>query len=220
MKIAGPSAGSFISDGTVNIASGGIMAMTAPVVYIQTGGITIVNGMLTSGSGENVGGGTVVGTGIINGNLIFTGGTMQPGGMATPGKLTINGNYIDSNTSFNELISGTGNGLLSINGTSTIGADSQLNIDLLGGFTPISGEMFTLMDFTSGSGAFTNAPSTGFEMDGYNWTIAYNTTDIVLDAGSPIASPTPEPDSLILMGTGLAALATFLWKKRVPQRVN
>jgi len=145
----------------------------------------------------------------------MTGGTIQPGGLTTPGTLTINGNFSQSTAMFNELIGNTGNGLLFISGTSNLGPGSQLNIDLLGGFTPFAGETFTLMDYSSGFGTFANAPSSGFQMDGFNWTIAYNANDIVLDAGSPISgAPTPEPSSLLLMSAGLAALASFLWKKR------
>jgi PEP-CTERM motif-containing protein len=205
--------------GTVQVNAGSTLQVIAP--FSQTGGKTQVDGTMLAVLGENVSGGTVLGTGIINGNVTLTGGTMQPGGLTTPGKLTINGDYSHSAALFNELIGSTGNGLLFINGASTLGPGALLNIDLLGSFTPFSGETFTLMDFLTGSGTFANAPTTGFQMDGFNWTIAYNANDIVLDAGSPVTggggggtTPTPEPSSLLLLSAGLAGLACSLWKKR------
>ena len=55
------------------------------------------------------------------------------------------------------------------------GAD--LNIDLLGGFTPTFGQTFTIMEFASLSGAFENAPG-DFTMDGFQWSIVYEPGDI------------------------------------------
>ena len=197
--------------GTVQVTAGSLLQVLAP--FTQTGGKTQVDGTLLAAFGENVSGGTVLGTGTINGNVTMTGGITQPGGASTPGALIIKGNY-DSNAAFNELINGSGNGLLVVNGSSTLESGALLNIELLGGFTPFVGETFTLMDFVSGAGTFANAPSTGFQMDGFNWTIAYNANDIVLDAGSPVTAPTPEPSSLFMLGTGLAAFVGSIWKKR------
>lgn len=200
--------------GTVQVNAGSTLQVIAP--FSQTGGKTQVDGTMLATLGENVSGGTVLGTGIINGNVTLTGGTIQPGGLTLPGTLTINGDFSHSTAAFNELIGSTGNGLLFINGASSLGPDSLLNIDLLGGFTPFSGESFILMDFLGGSGTFANAPTIGFEMDGFDWTIAYNANDIVLEAGSPVTTtPTPEPNSLLLLSAGLAALACSLWKNRV-----
>jgi hypothetical protein len=202
--------------GTVQVDAGStISVLLAP--FTQTGGKTQVDGTLLAVFGENVSGGMVLGTGTINGNITMTGGAMQPGGASTPGALVINGNY-DSTAAFNELINASGNGLLVVNGSSTLESGALLNIELLGGFTPFVGETFTLVDFLSGTGTFANAPTTGFVMDGFNWSIAYNATDIVLDAGSPVSTtPTPEPGSMFLLGTGLAALAGSIYKKRQAQ---
>ncbi len=200
------------NSGTVQVDSASTLQVLAP--FTQTGGKTQVDGTMLAVFGENVSGGMVLGTGTINGNITMTGGAMQPGGASNPGVLVINGNY-DSNAAFNELINGAGNGLLVVNGSSTLESGALLNIELLGGFTPFVGETFTLMDFFSGTGTFANAPTTGFVMDGFNWTIAYNATDIVLDAGSPVSTtPTPEPGSFLLLVMGAAGLSRKLQRKK------
>ena len=210
--------------GTVQVNAGSLLQVLAP--FTQTGGKTQADGTMLAAFGENVSGGSVLGTGTINGGVTMTGGTMQPGD--APGTLTINGDFSASGAMFDELIDTSGNGLLAVNGTATLGPDSLLNIDLLSGFTPFVGETFTLMDFLSGTGVFANAPASGFQMDGFNWTIAYNANDIVLEAGSPVTggggggggtTATPEPSSLILLGTGLAAvLVCSLSRKRAALR--
>jgi hypothetical protein len=46
-----------------------------------------------------------------------------------------------------------------------------------------------------------------FADDGYNWKIDYNSNNIVLDLQpSTGPAPTPEPSTLIMMGSGLASL--------------
>jgi autotransporter-associated beta strand protein len=185
------------SNGNFNNASGAQLNINpaAASTYTISGAVSNTgaifvggNGTLTSGAGVNMSGGTLAGTGTITGNVNVTGGTIQPGGPTTPGTLTINGDFSHSTAAFNELIGSTGNGLLLVNGTSILGPGSLLNIDLLGGFTPFSGETFTLMDYSIGVDAFADAPSTGFQMDGFNWTIACNSKDIVLDAGSRVTT--------------------------------
>jgi len=205
--------GSVVNNGTMQVISGSTLEVLSP--FTQNAGKTQVDGTMFVSSGEVVNGGTVLGTGTINGNVTLTGGVMQPGGAATPGALVINGNY-DSNAAFNELISGSGNSLLVVNGLSTLESGALLTIDLLGGFTPFNGQTFILMDYFAGSsGTFANAPTTGFQMDGFNWTIAYNATDIVLDAGSPVGTaPTPEPGSLVLLVIGVAGLSRQLQRKK------
>jgi hypothetical protein len=79
-----------------------------------------------------------------------------------------------------------------------------LDIDLLGGFNPV-GHTFVIMTWDGTlSGMFHNAQD-DFQMDGYNWTIAYNSNDIVLNGVSPV-STVPLPGSVWLLLTGLTGL--------------
>jgi hypothetical protein len=115
------------------------------------------------------------------------------------------------------MIGTTGNGLLNVTGDATLGGTSQLDILFEDGFVPTPGEMFTIMDMSSLSGEFSNAPDTGFTMDDWNWAISYDSAghDITLTAESPTGPiSTPEPGTLGLLVTGLLGLI-FLGRKKL-----
>ena len=214
---------SLTSAGMVQVDAGSILRVTNSP-FTQTGGRTQVDGLLSATLGESVSGGMMLGTGTINGNVTMTGGTMRPGGANAPGTLTINGDFLQTGSLFDELIGSTGNGLLMVNGSATLGHNTNLDIEFADGFTPFAGETFTLMDFTTGAGFFLNAPSSGFVMDGFDWTIAYSANDIVLDAVSPVTgegggggTSVPEPGSGALL---LSALAAMFACARLRHRVS
>jgi fibronectin-binding autotransporter adhesin len=217
------------SAGTVQADSGSTLLVLAP--FTQIGGKTQVDGNLTAIEGLNVSAGSVLGTGAISGDVTMTGGTLHPGDIATPGTLTIFGNVLLTNAIFEELIGGSGNGLLLVNGVDTIGDHTNLNIIFADGFTPFSGESFTIMDFSSGSGFFANAPTTGFEMDGFDWLIAYNSGSIVLEAVSPVSgegggneggngggTSVPEPATASLLLGALSILAGISFRRQRTSR--
>ena len=156
--------------------------------YTQSGGTTTVNGTLAAAS-TAISGGMLNGTGMINGPVTVSGtGTVQPGD--APGTLTVTGNYTQTAGTFSEQIQSAGTfGALQVGGNTSLGASSQLGITLLNGFNPV-GNLFTILNDPGGtvSGTFANAPSSGFALDGVNWTIAYNPTDVILDAQSLVGS--------------------------------
>ncbi|MGA9145569.1 MAG: PEP-CTERM sorting domain-containing protein, partial [Candidatus Acidiferrales bacterium] len=216
--------------GTVQVDAGSILrVINTP--FTQTGGKTQVDGLLTATQGELISGGTLLGSGTIAANIVMTRGTMRPGDADAPGTLTIDGDVFQTGSVFDELIGVSGNGLLVVNGADMIGDATNLNIELLGGFRPFSGETFTIMDFLSGSGAFANAPTAGFEMAGFDWTILYGTNSIVLDAVAPVSdgggggdggggnggggTSVPEPSTGVLL---LSAIAVAFGGSRLRKR--
>jgi hypothetical protein len=106
------------------------------------------------------------------------------------------------------VISVTANGLLNVNGAAALGPQSKLEITLLGGINPI-GDSLTIMDYHHLVGNFSNG--TNFSADGYKWTLNYGSNDAVLTATA--LSPTPEPGTWLLFGSGLLAILGVVRKK-------
>jgi fibronectin-binding autotransporter adhesin len=217
--------GSFTNAGTLLIDKGATLNNPGTTSYVQTAGHTIVDGRIGVGSpAVQLQGGILSGTGGVFSGLVNVGGIVQPGDGGAPGALSVTSYEQQSGAIFDELIGSSGNGYL-FAGAGSIALDpgSLLDINLLNGFTPADGEMFTIMFAAQMSGTFTNAPTTGFQMDGWDWTIAYNANDIVLDAVSAVngggggngggGTTAPEPSSFLLLLGGVVALfAAVNWR--------
>jgi hypothetical protein len=210
--------GSFTNAGTLLIDKGATLNNPGTTSYVQTAGHTIVDGTIGVGSpAVQLQGGILSGTGAVFSGLVNVGGNVQPGDGGAPGTLFTASYEQESGATFDELIGASGNGTLFAEGSNiTLDPGALLNIDLLNGFTPADGETFTVMLALQVSGRFANAPTTGFQMDGLDWTIAYNANDVVLDAVSAVkgggggngggGTTAPEPSSFLLLLGGVAAL--------------
>jgi hypothetical protein len=152
--------------------------------------------------------GALGGTGTINGNVAM-GGTLTSGATGTPGTLVIFGNYEQlGNGTLEELMGPVSHSFLDVSGSVMLDPGSLLDITLLNGFDPLN-QTFSIMDFESRVGQFSNGPS--FSDDGFIWDITYRQHQIDVTA----VQPTPEPSSLLLLFMGLAALALY-----VPRRMD
>ncbi|MGC1255325.1 MAG: hypothetical protein WA867_07200 [Candidatus Acidiferrales bacterium] len=221
--------GQFInSGGTLLISKGSTLNNPTTISYVQTAGQTVVDAVIGIGPpAVQLQGGILSGTGDINNGLVNLAGIVQPGDAGAPGTLFVTSYEQQSGAIFDELIGSAGNGeLFAGAGSITLDPGAILDIDLLNGFTPTDGETFEIMEASNLSGTFANAPITGFQMDGFNWTIAYNADDIVLDAGSAVngggggngggGTTAPEPSSFLLVLAGVVALfAGVMWRNRV-----
>jgi uncharacterized repeat protein (TIGR01451 family) len=171
--------------GTVQ-AQSGTLSFTG---FTQNSGVTMLNGgSLASASGPlNFYGGTLQGVGMITGDVANIGGTVSPGN--SPGILHIAGNYAQGltgalNIELGGVVSGTQYDLLDVTGAASL--SGTLNVSLINSFTPISGTVFQIVNFSTRSGDFIT--ETGTIIGGGLYLLPYYSSDhLDLIAGTMIA---------------------------------
>jgi len=203
-------AGDFNNAGSVTIGTGSTMQIgpTGTNNYIQSGGVTTVNGLLDPTAVE-LNGGVLAGTGSITAaNVLAAGGSIAPGTAAGTGELTINGNLNDSGSTLIIRLGGVGAGefdVLDVNGNVNLGAGSSLDVYLYDGFTPTNGETFTFLDFT---GSLTSQ-NPDFFGSVFGLTTAGGTFEISEDVDPGLTltftANTPEPGAIVMLLGGAAA---------------
>jgi len=204
--------GTLFNNGVVNITSGTTLNLTnSGGSFVQTSGVTIVNGTLNSVPAVQIQGGTLSGSGTINGNVIM-GGTISPGN--SPGILTINGNYTQAAfgayvAELAGLTAGTGYDQVDVNGTANL--DGTLDVSLINGFTVALGDNFILMKYDSETGTFSmvDLPKLG---NGLMWDLSYDPGFIDLSVTSGVTT-TPEPSTYLLWGA-VGLLGIGIWGRR------
>lgn len=150
--------------------------------------------------------------GTLNGDLSMSGGILAPGN--SPGVMTITGDYLLSGGMLDMELAGLSQGtefdFVDINGNWTI-TGGDLQVSLLGGFTPTVGNSFDLFDFNSLTGTFDN-----LFLPTLTGSLAWDTSSLytsgtisVLDA---TAVPEPSTFAFIAIGMGL-----FAWRRRRTQ---
>ncbi|HEV2498447.1 MAG TPA: PEP-CTERM sorting domain-containing protein [Terriglobia bacterium] len=210
---------SFNNSATVVIGSGAKIALDTS--YTQTGGSTEVDGTLMSpaitvtGGTLTSGGGLIETQSLTNGTSIMVDSTGFVG--VGHGTFTATNGYQQlANGTLDELIaSPTSFGAIDVTGPASL--DGTLDVTLENGFTPTVGEQFAFLDFTSGdlSGMFVNFIDQTFDNGIEKWAITYNNAggEVLLTAETNTTSQTPEPASLLLLGTGLLGMALLARKR-------
>ena len=148
--------------------------------YMQSGGMTTVDGTLTDTFGVNINGGKLFGTGTIAASVVSkasvtAGDTAVKAGILSPSTYTQN-----STGSLNIQIGGTTVGtqysqLAVANGASLNGT---LNVKLINGFLPAIGNAFTILTTSARTGTFAtvNLPT----LSGAHFAINYTATSVTL----------------------------------------
>jgi fibronectin-binding autotransporter adhesin len=200
-----------LNSGTVEIGAAVASPATPASVltiegsYVQSGGVTIVNGQLTIvGEPFSLNGGTLKGSGTVTGEVDNVGGTVSPGN--SPGLLSIDGDYSQSLGAVLDIeiaggTPGTQYDQLAVSDVASL--DGTLDVSLLDGFTPSFGESFVIL--TSGAelrmGTFdsTNLPA--------GLAVSYTSDSVVITA-------VPEPVTAGLLTIAAAGMLAIRRSRR------
>lgn len=213
--------GGFRVNSAAGVTNSGKVGIGGPVhitgAYTQTDGMTYVDvhGTLMPAS-VSVSGGTLSGDGAIQSDVSQTGGTVQPGQdlggppIGHPGfTLSVTGDYLLSNSTYNEEIEDGVYSMLDVTGTLTLSSDTLVPIDVLD-LTPADGEAFFIAHAGSVVGTFLN---NDIPFAGGTFTVKYNPASVELVWNSPVNSATPEPATAVLLSPALLGLVWAVRKK-------
>jgi YVTN family beta-propeller protein len=191
-------------------------------VYSQTAGfLQIPSGISDSLTNFSVGGGNAqvdgslsasagivtATTGVISGigslaSNIGNAGITEGGDIPAAGTLSINGAHTFAQAptgayevSIGGLTAGTQYSQLSVSGSASLAG--ALNIRFVNGFTPASGNQFTILTAASISGTFSTINSPTLPA-GLTWAVTYSATSVVLTVGTG----SPSSFTLTITGTG------------------
>ncbi len=172
----GPGTMSF-SNPAPNLYAGPTVLNAGTLMLVKPAGVSAITG---AGVTVNAGA-TLAGSGTIDANVINS-GVVSPGGAGNVGTLIVNGNYTQTvgGALDVELESTTAIDQLMISGIATLAG--TLDVALLDGFVPKSGEQFKIVAFASRSGEFgtDNLPP--------GLSVVYDAQDVTIGAGNTTSS--------------------------------
>jgi fibronectin-binding autotransporter adhesin len=195
--------GAFANAGDIVIGTASAFTVAGGGDYSQSGGLTIVNGVLAA-SNVLVNGGTVDGFGTINGNLTINAGMLGAGDAV--GRLAVAGSFNQAATSvFNVQIAGYDQGAgydwLAIGGISRFGGKLRVAFD--DSFNAKPDDIFTLVTYASWDRSeFSGLLVSGLG-SGYLAKLRYTDNALLLQVA---AVPEPESYAMMLAGLGLIRL--------------
>ncbi|MBD3162538.1 MAG: T9SS type A sorting domain-containing protein [Candidatus Eisenbacteria bacterium] len=144
--------GPFTTSGEVTISEGSRLERDGD--YVQTDGVTQIDGMLLASGVVDIQGGILTGFGAIEADYRGA-GTVAPG--ASPGVLAVEGDYTQEATGVYEaelagLMAGDEHDQIQVRDTAML--DGTLRIVLLDGYTPAPGDSFVVLTAATVDGAF------------------------------------------------------------------
>lgn len=143
-----------VNNGAVRSLSGTLSL--GPNYIQQSGTTTLAGGHLTASRAITISGGKLDGIGIIDSDVVNSvNGRVSPG--HSPGSIIINGNYTQTGNGALDIELGGANpgtqfDQLTVNGDASLGG--MLNIIQYGGYLPVEGSNFQILEYYSGVGNF------------------------------------------------------------------
>lgn len=201
--------GAVSNQGTLTMTGTGSVGGSAT---FNNQGTFINNGTLTASSLSLGSGATYKGSGTLTGNLFNNGGTVAPGN--SPGTMNITGNYTQGSggTLLMEIggltqgVTSNGYDWLNVSGTATLGG--TLQISHFGGFAPVVGNTFNLVNAAGGvSGTF----GTVSQPSGYSYGRTYGANLFSIDLQSIVAAASPVTATSSAVTTSLIPINNSLY---------
>ena len=184
--------------------------------FLQTAGSTRVDGTMTQTTIE-IAAGTLSGIGTVeatdpNGLIFGVDAIINTGNSA--GELTLIGDTLFQGTLLSEIESISVYDVLNINGNMTLDIDSVFDVDLLGGFSPQSGDIFDVLLADSIIGQFGSLLLPGLD-PGLHWELDYLVDEFGSTDVLRVSAQVPVPPAFWLFGSEIDKCATPINRKSV-----
>jgi hypothetical protein len=180
------------------------------VVQALSGTIALATNFTNSGT---VAGTATIATpaGLTLGGKIAPGVFNAAGVMTTPGNLTIAGNLVQSSTGTLEIgmLSAANFGSLTVNGSLTTAAGTQLDVVCLNDCSIAAGQYLVATTTSSTAAELYSLVTTGFALGtpGSDFAINYSGDNVYLDIAAAVGgAPVPLPNGVLLFVSGLGGL--------------
>jgi hypothetical protein len=208
--------------GAITVSTGTLDLFTFGATYTQTAGSLSLTSGTTVKVTMQLNGGALKGSGTVNGSVINAGGTVSPGTATTAGSLAITGTYSQAAAGALSIkVGGTAaNQFDSVAVTNGATLAGTLNVSLINGFVPVTGNNFDILTYSSKTGSFGTINNAGFTVD--STTSPTKTTLLGVTGATPgglalTSGPTATPSTAgigqivaFTAGTNLSG-TTFNW---------